>query len=159
MNKTEQHTFHIPVMGLGYTIDTPLKVARFGISSVVSIIEDELVEQMRKFHSGKAGEKFVPVEKTEINHRALRITEYLNLMNRIVKKQIDQLKSETFEEGKEIVKYFEMLPEDSSLKKIYYEMKNMDKAAKYFNEAFIRSPFYSPMSKEKINPDNADTEK
>ncbi len=31
----------------------------------------------------------------------------------------------------------------------YYEMKKMDKAAKYFNEAFVRSPFYSPMSKEK----------
>ena len=28
-----QHTFHIPVMGTGYTIDTPLKVAHFGISS------------------------------------------------------------------------------------------------------------------------------
>ena len=39
------HTFHIPVMGLGYTIDTPLKVAHMGISSVVSIIEDELVER------------------------------------------------------------------------------------------------------------------
>jgi TolA-binding protein len=31
----------------------------------------------------------------------------------------------------------------------YYEMEKMDKAAKYFNKAFIRSPFYSPMEKEK----------
>ncbi len=31
----------------------------------------------------------------------------------------------------------------------YYEMKKMDIAAKYFNEAFVRSPFYSPLSKEK----------
>ena len=31
------HTFHIPVLGLGYSVDTPLKVARYGISSVVSI--------------------------------------------------------------------------------------------------------------------------
>ena len=28
--KSATHTFHIPVMGLAYTIDTPLKVARFG---------------------------------------------------------------------------------------------------------------------------------
>ena len=30
----------------------------------------------------------------------------------------------------------------------YYEMGQMDKAAKYFNEAFVRSPFYSPIPEE-----------
>ena len=34
------HTFHIPVMGTGFTIDTPLKVARYGIASVVSLVDD-----------------------------------------------------------------------------------------------------------------------
>ena len=29
------HKFYIPVMGTGFTTDTPLKVARYGISSVV----------------------------------------------------------------------------------------------------------------------------
>ena len=65
------HTFHIPVMGLGYTIDTPLKVARFGISSVVSIIEDHLLEKMRKFHANKAGLQFVPIPVTQADSRAL----------------------------------------------------------------------------------------
>jgi len=32
----QPHSFHIPVMGTGFTIDTPLKVARYGISSVIS---------------------------------------------------------------------------------------------------------------------------
>ena len=58
MHEPEYHTFHIPVMGLGYTIDTPVKVARFGISSVISIIEDHLVERMREFHTVKSEEKF-----------------------------------------------------------------------------------------------------
>ena len=31
MNKPELHSFHIPVLGLGYSIDTPVKVSRFGI--------------------------------------------------------------------------------------------------------------------------------
>jgi len=31
----------------------------------------------------------------------------------------------------------------------YYEMEKMDEAAKYFNEAFVRSPFYTPMPAEK----------
>ena len=30
------HSLHIPVMGTAFTIDTPLKVGKFGISSVVS---------------------------------------------------------------------------------------------------------------------------
>lgn len=138
--KSELHTFHIPVMGLGYTIDTPVKVARFGISSVVSIIEDELVEQMRKFYCEKYGEAYHPIEKEHIDHRALRITEYLNLLNRIVKKQLSELISGSFEEGSETVKYFEMLPEDSSLKKVYCEMKNMEEGdAKKFLQKQLRS--------------------
>ena len=47
------HKFHIPVLGLGYSIDTPLKVARYGISSVVSVVDDELTERMRELHSQK----------------------------------------------------------------------------------------------------------
>ena len=49
MNKKPAHNFHIPVMGLAYTIDSPIRVAQFGISSVVSIIDDEIVERMRDF--------------------------------------------------------------------------------------------------------------
>lgn len=125
MHNSRIHRFHIPVMGLGYTIDTPLKVARFGISSVVSIIEDNLIEQMRKYHCEMAKEVFVPISETNNDHRALRITEYLNLIKRVLMRQMDVLKSELFEEGNEIVKYFEMLPDDSSLKKIYVGMKKM----------------------------------
>jgi len=39
------HTFSIPVMGLAYTIDSPIRVAHFGISSVISIMDDELIEK------------------------------------------------------------------------------------------------------------------
>ena len=47
------HRFFIPVMGTAFTIDTPIKVARFGISSVVSLCDDELCETMREFYSKK----------------------------------------------------------------------------------------------------------
>ena len=30
----------------------------------------------------------------------------------------------------------------------YYEMDRQEEAAKYFNEAFVRSPFYSPIPEE-----------
>jgi hypothetical protein len=47
------HTFHIPVMGIGFTIDTPVKVAHYGISSVMSLVDDILAEKMREFYSKK----------------------------------------------------------------------------------------------------------
>ncbi|HAW53189.1 MAG TPA: hypothetical protein DCX54_12825 [Flavobacteriales bacterium] len=123
MNNLFPHTFHIPVMGLGYTIDTPVKVARFGITSVVSIIQDTLVEQVREFYCKKTGEEYIPIPLDDIDHRAKRITAYLNLIKGIVEEQVEKMKKEPFEEGKDIVKYFELLPNDSPLKELYKEMK------------------------------------
>lgn len=104
------HSFHIPVMGLGYTIDTPLKVARFGISSVVSIIEDGLVERMRELHCAREGEPYVPVPAADVDHRARRITEYLNLLHRTVTRQLGALRTQPFGPGTEIDRYFTLLP-------------------------------------------------
>ena len=50
MNYKPTHTFHIPVMGLAYTIDSPIRVGQYGISSVISITDDELIEKMRAFY-------------------------------------------------------------------------------------------------------------
>ncbi len=126
MNKhTYLHTFHVPVMGLAYTVDSPVKVARFGISSVISIIEDTLIEQMRRYYYGKINEPYFPIHVTEPDYRAKRITDYLNLLNRIVAKQIEKLRESTFEAGSELVQYFEMLPESSFLKKMYCQMQEM----------------------------------
>lgn len=105
------HTFHIPVLGLAYSVDTPIKVAHYGISSVASIVDDILLERMRKCYLEKSNQIFVPIEQSESNFRAKRITAYLNLMQRIIKKQFDALKAEDFESGKEINKYFDLLPE------------------------------------------------
>ena len=56
---SQPHSFHIPVMGTGYSIDTPLRVARYGISSVISLVDDLLIEQVRKFHCQRLGRPFV----------------------------------------------------------------------------------------------------
>ena len=37
------HNFHIPVMGTGHSIDTPIRLAHLGITSVISIIDDEII--------------------------------------------------------------------------------------------------------------------
>ena len=121
MNKSA-HQFHIPVMGLGFTIDTPAKVARFGISSVLSIVEDNIIEQMRAFYCEQENEIYIPITKKEDDYRAKRITAYLDLLNRIVSRQMDQLRSEEFVQGNEIYKYFTMLPDDSILKALFNQM-------------------------------------
>jgi len=116
------HTFHIPVMGTGFSIDSPIKVARYGISSVISLVDDTLIEEMRKYYCEKFGEVYQAITKSDHDYRAKRITEYLNLVDRIVKKQFEELKASAFEMGTEITKYFELLPETSPLKKLYHAM-------------------------------------
>ncbi len=114
-----EHRFHIPVMGLSFTIDSPIKVARFGISSVISIIEDRLIEMMRKHYYPMIDQPYIPITNKTPDYKAKRVTDYLNLMNSIIQKQMNILKSQAFERGSEIVKYFEMLPKESQLKKLY----------------------------------------
>lgn len=118
----QPHKFHIPVMGLAFTIDSPIKVARFGISSVISIVEDQLVEMMRKYYYSTINQLYIPIDASEYDYRARRITDYLNLVNTIVKSQVEKLKNATFEKGSEIVQYFDMLPENNNLKKLYLQM-------------------------------------
>ena len=127
-------------MGLAYTIDTPVKVARFGISSVISIVENRLIEMMRKHYYPTIGEAYQPISTHEDDFRAKRITDYLNLVNRIVQGQVAKLKTAAFETGSEIVKYFEMLPEDSTLKKFYFQMmKSDDELEKKKLETYLRT--------------------
>jgi hypothetical protein len=138
MNISDQHTFHIPVMGLAYTIDSPIKVARFGIHSVVSIIQDALIEKMRSFYAEKENLPFIPIPKEDIDHRAKRITAYLNLMNQIVERQVETMKEQAFAPGNDIVKYFELLPENSKLKQSYLDMLGLTGEARVKKEMALR---------------------
>lgn len=115
------HRFHIPVMGTGYSIDTPLKVARYGISSAISLVDDVLIEQMRLFHTGRLGLPYQRIRSTDCDARAKRITAYLNLIDDQVKEQVQALQASPFEPGSEITRYFEMLP-DSPLRSAYQTM-------------------------------------
>ena len=92
------HTFHIPVLGLAYSVDTPVKVARYGISSVVSIVDDILIERMRQFYTEKRKETFVPINPKEIDFRSKRITAYLNLIKKMVDEQFEDLKKQSFDD-------------------------------------------------------------
>ena len=111
------HTFHIPVMGLAYTIDSPIRVSQYGISSVISIIDDELMEKMNAFYSKKFNLPYREISKKTQDYRAERITSYLNLVDTIVKEKFSKLKTELTESKLALENFMATLPNKSSIKK------------------------------------------
>jgi hypothetical protein len=117
-----EHSFHIPVMGTGFTIDTPLKVAKYGISSSISLVDDVLIEQVRKYYCEQENEPYEEISSSHEDPRAARITAYLNLVDRMVNQQVQDLQASDFVDGSEITKYYTMLPDDAPLSLKYQEM-------------------------------------
>ena len=140
MNQHNIHKFHIPVLGTGFSIDTPVKVSKYGISSVISLVDDTLMEELRKHYSKIYNYIYEPIEAKEDDSRAKRVTAYLNLVKDIVDVQFSDLKNSSFETGKEIIKYFEMLPDDSLLKRDYeLYLKTEDEELKKEIELHLKS--------------------
>lgn len=116
MIKTSLHNFHIPVMGLAYTIDTPIRVAHFGISSVISIIDDEITERMRNFYSKKFNLNFSPISKKMDDYRAKRITAYLNMVDDLVNERFKSFKEELADKKNTLKNFIDILPNTSKIK-------------------------------------------
>ncbi len=114
--KIKSHSFHIPVMGTGFTIDSPIKVAQYGISSVISLVDDILIEKMREFYTKNINEPFHEISTKIEDYRAKRITAYLNLVDKIVEDKFEDLKNSIKESSITFDKYMQMLPNVSEVK-------------------------------------------
>lgn len=110
MQKQDLHTFHIPVMGLAYTIDSPVRVAHMGISSVISVMDDELIERMNKFYSAQFKLPYKEISTKVDDFRAKRITGYLNTVDVIVKKKCNDLKAKLIENKTAVEDFIQTLP-------------------------------------------------
>lgn len=133
------HTFHIPVMGLAYTVDTPVKVAHLGISSVISIVDDFLMEKMREFYSRKLNLPFKEIPIKAEDSRAKRITEYLNLVDQLVSRKYEELIENFHQKGSELQRYFELLPDASSVREKFSQMlqtKSLNDVKKWLRSNF-----------------------
>jgi len=115
-------------MGIGFTIDTPLKVSKFGINSVISLVDDILLEKLRKMYCNRYKIPYDEITEKTKDFRARRITSYLNLINDLAEKKFNELKNAASEKSSEIKEYFNMLPDSSDIKK---EFKSLTE--KYFN--------------------------
>ena len=117
-----EHTFHIPVLGIAFSVDAPLKVARYGISSVLSLVDDSLMEELRKHYLERDGHPYEAISEKEPDARAKRITAYLNMIHRMVREQFNALRDSAFGSDGDLHKYFDMLPDFSELKHRYQKM-------------------------------------
>ncbi|WP_445731664.1 hypothetical protein [Mariniflexile sp.] len=116
------HTFHIPVMGIGFTIDSPLKVAQYGIDSVISLVDDILLEKLRKMYSEKFEIPYTEITDKIDDFRAKRITSYLNMMSDLVDKKFEALKNASNEKSEALKAYFNMMPSGSAIKEEFHKL-------------------------------------
>ena len=124
-------------MGIGFTIDTPLKVSQYGIDSVISLVDDKLLERLRKMYCDKYGVTYKEItEKTE-DFRAKRITSYLNLIYNLAEMRFKELKNTVNGKADEFKKYMDMLPEYSSIKQEFKKLTanfNLNEIKNWINE-------------------------
>lgn len=120
--QNSQHTFSIPVMGTGHSIDSPIRVAPYGINSVISIVDDLLIERIRKHYATLLKLPYENIPRNAEDGRARRITAYLDLVQDIVQQKFETIKNQAFFEKNEKARYFDMLPDTSELKRKYSQL-------------------------------------
>lgn len=109
------HKIHIPVMGICYTADTPIRVAHLGITSVISLVDDGLLEEYRMAYAERLGLDLGSPQTTRIG----RIRSYLDFVADEVERKFTHLCACRFDGGSDKDLYFLMLPLDSRLRVEY----------------------------------------
>ena len=125
-------------MGIGFSIDAPLRVSQYGIDSVISLVDDIILERLRKMYCEKFAIPYKEITDRTDDFRAKRITSYLNLINDLARKKFQELSDAAIEKSDEIKKYFDMLPDSSTIrekiKSLSAEYSDLDKAGNWLKE-------------------------
>lgn len=109
-------------MGIGFTVDSALKVARFGIDSVLSLSGQPLQEKLRKFYSEQHGIAYEEITEKVEDYRAKRTTAYLNLLDYLIRNTFEEYKNSPIQNKEEIEKHIDMLPDNLKLKKEFQDV-------------------------------------
>lgn len=125
------HKIHIPVMGICYTVDSPIRVAPFGMTSVISLVDDGLLEEYRMAYAEREG---IDVGAPE-HERVGRIRAYLDFVADEIERRFAALQGLRIHGGlapqfatgsaegpNDKDRYFLMLPADSPLRKEYEQV-------------------------------------
>ena len=115
-----QHQFHIPVMGTGHSIDSPIRVAHLGINSVISVVDDLLLEKIRKHYCNEFNLPYKNIPRSSLDGRAERVNAYLETVQQIVSEKFESVKNLPLFENNIKDQYFSLLPESNPLKEAYH---------------------------------------
>ncbi|MCC2590591.1 hypothetical protein [Chryseobacterium sp. MFBS3-17] len=135
------HNFHIPVMGLAFTIDSPARVAQYGIDSVISIMDDDLIEKMTALYARNFKQPYEEITKKAEDFRAKRITNYLNLLDKVVTEKFNSFKQEITTNKLKFEDFLSTLPSNSELKEklenvITTQKNNIQEVKKLLDQYF-----------------------
>ena len=98
-------------MGIGFTLDSALRVAKLGISTVISLADDRVIERVRRHYAREYGFPAERIRAEEPDARARRITAWLDLVDAVTARQLEELKAQPFEPGTGKWRYFSLLPD------------------------------------------------
>jgi hypothetical protein len=112
-------------MGTAFTIDSALKIARFGIVATASIGDDELCEIIREYYSKKYNLPYTFIDRKVEDHRAKRVTAFLNMTQDIIDSQIRDMRQQPFTDDSDATKYFTLLPKDNPNKALFEKFKKL----------------------------------
>ncbi len=103
-------------MGTAFTADSPLKVAHYGINTVIALADDVLLERLRKHYSSLHSLSYTEIKNDTKDYRADRITAYLEMVNQLVSEKFEGFTTATKDKFDDVKKYFAMLPDGSDIK-------------------------------------------
>ena len=156
--KKPVHNFHIPVMGLAYTIDSPLKVAQYGISSVISIIDDEIIEKINRLYHQKNNFSYTEISNKIEDYRAKRITAYLDMVEDVVNLKFENFKQELSKSKEALNQYIAILPNKSDskngLKNLAEQKDNFRENVRKFLESHLSPGSIDVNIMTKVDKDN-----
>ncbi|CDF79744.1 conserved hypothetical protein [Formosa agariphila KMM 3901] len=136
------HSFHIPVMGIGFTADTPLKVSHLGIDSAISLVDDILLEKLRKMYCNMFELPYDEIDNSQSDFRAKRITSYLDMIHDVTEEKFNQLKEVNKSYTAELKQYLNLLPSTSEMKFQFLNAisgtLNLDKAKKFLTDNLVK---------------------
>jgi hypothetical protein len=120
-----EHRFHIPVMGTGFTLDSALRVAKLGLTTVVSLAEDRVIDRVRRHYAAKYGFDAEPISPRDGDARAKRITAWLDLLDAVVQRQMAEVRALPLEPGNDKWRHLSLLPRDSESGRGFQEFQRM----------------------------------
>ncbi|MCF6176293.1 MAG: hypothetical protein L3J71_11060 [Victivallaceae bacterium] len=127
--KENYHIFHIPVMGTGHSADTAIRVAPFGITSVLSFVDDIMLEKLRGYYCNEYDLPYTKITIKDKDGRAKRIKAYLEMIKTIVDIRLAEIRQLPFFAKNDKEKYFELLPGDSPLRQDYERLLKIKSGA------------------------------